>query len=105
MKRKNLYTESGEPKRVRCYMQKRRKTFDYITVVFTYANKLGYPAGTVIYRGTSEHPTHPQGFGQWGEQQVPLGSSGSMVKFNELPLDCQKLIREDYAELWGEKSP
>ena len=101
MKRKNLYTETGEPKRIKCYMQKRRKTCDYITVVYTYASKAGFPVGTVLYRGMSEYPNHPLGFGQWGEaRQGSFAPGGSRISFSELPEDCQDLVLRDYKALW-----
>ena len=102
MKRDNLYTKTGEPKRIKCYMAKRNPTTDYITVVYTNAFRLGYPVGTVLYRGMNDIPTHPQGFGQWGEAyQHNFRAGGSRVAFSDLPEECQKVIRWDYEELWG----
>jgi len=102
MKRKNLYTETGEPKRIACYMIKSEpKPADYITVVYTYASKVGYPVGTVLYRAMSGKPYHPLGFGQWGEgYQHNFRPGGSKIKFSDLPADCQDLVRRDYKELW-----
>ena len=105
MKRKNLYTDNGEPRRIRCYMIKREpRPLDYITVVFTYASKAGYPVGTVVYRGMSANPCHPLGFGQWGEHDLNRHKTfvpgGSRVKFSELPEECKQLVRQDYEELW-----
>ena len=101
--KKNLYGENGEPKRVRCYMQKKNKTFDYITVVYTYINHAGYPAGTVLYRAMSDNPTHPQGYGQWGEaSRYNFKSGGSRVSFSELPLECRKVVLDDYKSIWEE---
>ena len=102
MRHINLYTETGEPKRVRCYMYKRNpKPFaDWITVVYTHANRAGYPIGTTVYRTMSEDPSHPQGVGLWGEQREPLRAGGSRVKFSELPEKCRVLVMQDYKELW-----
>jgi hypothetical protein len=104
MKRKNLYAENGEPKRIRCFMfkQEPKPYHDWVTVVFTYASKAGYPVGTIVYRAMSGDPTHPLGIGQWGEQKGgPFRAGGSRVKFSEIPEKCQALIRQDYKELWG----
>lgn len=103
MKKRNLYAATGAPKRIRCYMMKRNPTFDYITVVFTHAFRLGYPAGTVLYRGMSDRPTHPQGFGQWGEaERHNFCAGGSRVAFADLPKECQEVVLQDYKDLWGE---
>ena len=101
MKRENLYTETGEPKRIRCYMQKRRKTLDHITVVYTYISKTGNPVGTVLYRGMSEDPYHPQGFGIMGEGcRSSFNPGGSRVSFSELPINCRELVYSDYSAIW-----
>jgi len=103
MKQANLFTETGEPKRIKCYMAKRRSTTDYITVVYTHTHLLGYPSGTVLYRGMNDTPTHPQGFGQWGEtERHKFRAGGSRVEFSELPKDCQMVVRQDYKNLWEE---
>ena len=104
-KRINLYTPNGEPKRIRCYIQKKNPSIDYITVVYTYAHYAGYPIGTVLYRAMNDHPYDPQGFGQWGECQPgrSFRASGSKVAFTELPIDCQKVVRQDYMDLWEGK--
>lgn len=103
--RVNLYTESGEPKRIRCYMQKKQKTIDYITVVFTYASHLGYPNGTVLYLAMNGNPYHPAfGFCQWGEgHRGTFRAGGSRIKFSELPMDCQEIVRREYKELWEDE--
>jgi hypothetical protein len=101
-KRANLYTETGEPKRIRCYMFKRdSRPVDYITVVFTHINFAGYPLGTVLYRAMSGKPFHPLGYCQWGEgKSYSFHAGGSIVKFSELPIDCQEVIRNDYKDIW-----
>lgn len=98
---KNLYTETGEPKRIRCYMIKRNpKPADYITVVYTHANFAGYPIGTILYRAMSGQPFHPLGFCQWGEASGLFNAGGSLIQFSELPKDCQEVVLRDYKELW-----
>jgi hypothetical protein len=102
MRRVNLYTDAGEPKRIKCFMAKQKPTIDYITVVYTHAFRLGYPAGTVLFRGMNDMPTHPQGFGQWGEtHRHKFCAGGSRVAFSDLPKDCQDVVRQDYKDLWG----
>ena len=102
MRKANLYTKTGEPKRIKCFMAKRNPTTDYITVVYTHAFRLGYPAGTVLYRAMNDTPTHPQGFGQWGEtERHKFRAGGSRVRFSDLPKDCQDVVRQDYKDLWG----
>jgi len=102
MSKANLYTDTGEPKRIRCYMMKRNPTIDYITVVYTHANRLGYPAGTVLYRAMNDAPRSPQGYGQWGEaERNQFCPGGSIVPFSELPSECQVVVNQDYKDLWG----
>ena len=105
-KHKNLYTENGEPKRIRCYMFKQnpKPYADYITVVYTYTSEAGYPIGTTVYRTMSGAPFHPLGIRLWGEQRKPFHVGGSRVKFSELPHDCQELVRRDYSEPWEDGS-
>lgn len=101
----NLYTKTGEPKRIRCYMIKSEpKPADYITVVYTYASKAGFLKGSVQYRAMSGKPFHPLGYAQWGEGwQWNFRPGGSRIKFSDLPKDCQELVIRDYKEIW-EKS-
>jgi hypothetical protein len=45
-------------------------------------------------RGMSNHPSHPQGFGQhvWG---LPGIHNGRRITFDQLPTDCQDLVKYD----------
>lgn len=74
------------------------ESFDQYTVVFTKKSN----AGNFMYVGMSENPFSPQGFGQHGETQYPNGGKhlGKRIKFDQLPEDCQKLVIQDYKELW-----
>jgi hypothetical protein len=45
-------------------------------------------------RAMSEHPFHPQGFGQYGYGK-PGRHNGKKITFEELPEDCQKLVLQD----------
>ena len=91
----------SDPRWIRCY-DNGGESFDRYTVVFT--------RGKYCYLGMSAHPSHPQGFGQHGEW--PQGSPaidrlggyshlGRKINFSELPEDCQKLVKDTYATLWG----
>lgn len=47
--------------------------------------------------GMSEHPFHPQGFGQ--HSTAMRGPHlGKVISFDQLPPDCQKLVRRDLAD-------
>jgi hypothetical protein len=71
------------------------KTFDRFTVIY-----MGEPEGNGLYgaRGMSEHPSHPQGFGQYC-QAMPGRHLGKRIAFDELPLDCRRLVLSDIGEL------
>jgi hypothetical protein len=52
----------------------------------------------------SGNPFHPQGVAQHGEARLyDLGNLGSRIAFTDLPDACQKLVRQDYDELWKDK--
>lgn len=117
---------NGVPRYVRCY-DNGGKTFDRYTVVFTgnYRNIPGRRCrakyGPLDFQnvGMSEHPFHPQGFGQHGESErqidvnkdgfaPAIGRSnhlGKRILFVELPADCQKLVLRDYREIWRLPDP
>ena|ERR1035437_11140408 len=84
------------------------KTFDRYTVVYSevvsttilprvigvrpYKKFIRYEA-----RGMSANPFHPQGVGQM--TTASRGKHlGKIIKFSDLPKDCQKLIRQDLGE-------
>ena len=90
------------PRWIRCY-DNGGKSFDRYTVVFTgnYHGRNGCD-----YLAMSEHPFHPQGFGQHGWNQNVIDRPtyshlGKKIKFEDLPEDCQKLVASDYKEIWG----
>lgn len=95
---------NGIPRYIRCY-DNGGETFDRYTVVYTgrYTHKTG---GSFLYVGMSEKPFHPQGFGQHGESEhQPIDSNGGShlgkkIAFKDLPPDCQKLVLDDYKDLW-----
>lgn len=76
------------------------KTFDRYTAVY-----LNQPEANHCFsaRGMSENPTSPQGFGCWTTAQ--LGRHlGKLIKFNQLPSECQRLVLEDL-EIEHDSSP
>ncbi len=71
-----------------------------------------YYSDRYSYLGMSTRPFHPQGFGQYGEIEIPLNALrqlrrgkgqrlfshlGKLINFNDLPEDCQKLVNADLA--------
>jgi len=100
MKRKNLYTESGEPKRIRCYWSKTGDYCDPITVVLTYAGNIDeIYRHHALYVGLSTDGSHY--FGSC--PQYKFCPVGSKVGFNELPKSCQEVIRDVYKKVWEEE--
>lgn len=67
------------------------KTFDRYTVIY-----LNEPEQNGYYgaRGMSENPFHPQGFGQCCSA-MPGKHLGKCIKFEDLPADCQQLVKND----------
>jgi hypothetical protein len=68
------------------------KTIDRYTVV--YMDEPEHKPNTFNARGMSEHPFHPQGFG-CSCTAMPGRHLGKRIKFEQLPTDCQKLIKQD----------
>ena len=102
MTRIDNFMPSGIPRKIRVY-DNQGETVDRYTVVFTgnYKGRNGCD-----YLGLSEHPRHPQGFGQHGWDQgiidYPKYSHlGKKIMFEQLPEDCKKVVIEDYADIWG----
>lgn len=94
------------PRYIRCY-DNGGETIDRYTVVYT-GNYRRKTSGQYFCVGMSAWPFHPQGFGQYGESRTPIDRPrsrhlGRHIEFEELPVDCQKLVQQDYVELWGEK--
>lgn len=95
-------------------------SFDRFTVVYSgNYRSIGRKRGERInswfqYVGMSESPFNPQGFGQHSEHPTLIDVDkwgfppamgrknhlGTRIPFNSLPEDCQKLVLEDYKELW-----
>jgi len=71
------------------------KTFDRYTVV--YMDETECRHGRFAAVGMSEHPFHPQGFGQHCSA-MPGRHLGVRITFETLPEDCQKLVRRDLGD-------
>jgi hypothetical protein len=81
-------------KGVRIY-DNENKTYDRYTAVF--AEKIN---GEYVYLAMSEHPFHPQGFGQHGFNHSPVDRPtskhlGKRIKFEALPIGCQEFVLEE----------
>ncbi|GHV57827.1 hypothetical protein AGMMS49579_24270 [Spirochaetia bacterium] len=103
MQDKSKLFVNGTPKYIACYEAKRNPTGDRFTVVYTHTNWYDPEnKDKVFYIAMSEHPAHPQGFGQhresWAWRFYPRGSR---ITFEELPVDCQRVVITDYCNLWG----
>lgn len=102
MNRNEKLMPNGVPKWIRCF-DNGGKTWDRYTVVFTHAHSFGLKGYTVGV-GMSQNPFHPQGFGQHFEYRntdYNGRSGGKRISFEELPVDCQRLVIGDYKEYWG----
>lgn len=103
---------AGVPRWVRVY-DNGGESWDRYTAIYTgrYRHLTG---GSFWVRGMSEHPFHPQGFGQMGEydRQIDTNDSGfapaigrknhlgKRIRFEDLPEDAQRCVLMDYTELW-----
>lgn len=72
------------------------KTFDRFTVFYKGRGTLDHKTqGTFRFCvGMSENPFHPQGFGQHGSG-MPGKHNGKRIKFEDLPEQCQRLVKQD----------
>jgi hypothetical protein len=68
------------------------KTFDRYTVVFM--DQPEPQPGTFAALGMSHNPFWPQGFCQHCSA-MPGRHLGKRIKFEDLPEDCQKLVKQD----------
>ena len=76
---------------IKCY-DNGDKTADRYTVI--YLDYPRYPGKIYQAVAMSAQPFHPQGVGQ--HVTVMLGRHlGKRIKFQDLPLDCQKLVKQD----------
>lgn len=101
---KNRLLPNGKPHYIRCY-DNGGETLDRYTVCFTghYTHKTGGQFWDVCMNAS---PFHPQGIGMHGEnpEQIDRPSYrhlGKKIAFDQLPVDCQKLVLSDYVYLWS----
>lgn len=75
---------------IRCY-DNGGKTTDRYCVIY-----MDQPEGGKCFMSVcmNSEPFHPQGIGQHGAA-MPGRHLGKRIKFEELPEDCQKLVRQD----------
>lgn len=106
--RKERLMPNGIPRYVHCYDNGGR-SIDRYTVVFT-GNFKKAPCPMFVewpYLAMNGAPFHPQGFCQHGATKnnrcdyPRYGHIGKRIKFTDLPEDCQKVVLQDYAEIWG----
>lgn len=90
---------------LRCY-DNGGKTFDRYTVVPPRwaTEERENPHGTFNAIGASEHPFHPQGFGQ-NCSAMPGKHLGKRVKWADLPTDVQKFARQSFPDYAPEVTP
>jgi hypothetical protein len=95
---RNLFTEQGHPRYVRCY-DNGGESLDRYTIVFSKIK--GH-----LFVSSSAMPFNPLGFYQHGEGQYcaidypTCGHLGKKIAFDKLPDDVQKAVMQDYIELW-----
>ena len=70
---------------------------DRYTVVYMGAPIPRKP-GQFMAVGMNAHPSHPMGFGQHVEC-APGEHLGRSIRFQDLPPDCQRLVRRDLADI------
>jgi hypothetical protein len=75
----------GAPEYVLAVFDNKGKTWDRYTV--TFGGSLWAPdmGRNVFYLGMSEHPTHPQGFSQWGECSASWRPHHEQIRWLDLP--------------------
>jgi hypothetical protein len=73
------------------------ESFDRYTVYFDSVERIVIKTKLYTCLGMSEHPFDPQGFGQ--HSSGTLGKhNGKRITFNQLPPDCQKLVKQELSE-------
>jgi hypothetical protein len=80
---------------IRCYDNGGR-TVDRYTVV--YMDQPESKPGCFACVAMSAYPFHPQGFGQHCAAK-PGRHLGKWIEFEDLPADCQKLVKQDLDEV------
>lgn len=99
------FLKNGAPRYLRIY-DNHGRSIDRYTIVFTgsYRHKTD---GQYTYIGMNKVPHHPQyGFCQHESSPFPIdrpkyGHLGTKITWGDLPHECQKLIMQEYKELWS----
>lgn len=114
--RLNALMPGGIPRWVRCY-DNGGASFDRYTVLYIkrpYYQLKQRGIKSWGYRGMSEYPRHPQGFGIWGESDDILDLNrwgyapamgrkchlGTRVPFESLPEQVREVVIQDYMDIW-----
>jgi hypothetical protein len=93
------------PKGVLAIYDNGGKTFDRYTVFYKPTEPLKDIYAPIGYRGMSEHPSDPQGFGQYGEmaaweaREYRSSIYRDSCKWTDLPEDVQRCVRNDCSDL------
>ncbi len=84
---------------IRCY-DNGGKTADRYTVIYMDCLTGTCEKGQEEYDaiGMNEYPFHPQGIGQHCTA-MPGNHLGKRIPFEQLPADCQKVVKQDLAEI------
>lgn len=83
------------------------KTFDRYTVFYKPTEAASYSDMRIGYRGMSESPSSPQGFGIYGEMRAYEARSyrssiyRESAKWSSLPDEVKAVVRRDCAEMEG----
>lgn len=81
------------------------KTWDRYTVFYKPTDSQSYGYGSIGYRGMSEHPYAPNGFGIYGEMKpFEVAAYRNRIyrescKWTDLPEDVQRAVRNDCSDL------
>lgn len=77
------------------------KTFDRYTAVYchsftrTPSTRVTGAFDGYDYRGMSDDPFHPQGYGLYGEGITPGLHLGKRINFKDLPVRCRECVKDD----------
>lgn len=86
------------PKGVKAVYDDGGKSIDRYTVYYSDRKAWGYDGGKLWpCVAMNAVPFHPQGFGQHSSGMLGR-HNGKRIPFEDLPEDCQKLVRQDLAQ-------
>jgi hypothetical protein len=103
MTEEKLFREDGTPRFIRCFETKRDASIDKYCVVYTGLGRLDKAYRfRVQYVSMNAGPYHPQGFCQHEEAATwEFCPRGSRIRFYDLPVDCRRVVIDDYCDWWG----